>query len=174
MQLRTLREYVRRRQWTITMTVEEVKSGAKQRPERDRLLEAARRRELDVIMVWRLDRWGRSLSDLVVTLEELRELGVAFVSLTEAFDVTTPSGRAIAGVMAIFAAFEREVRGERVRAGIDQARRDGRRLGRPRSASLKETQVKRLFSEGASKAGIARRLRIGRTSVRRMLLAAAP
>jgi predicted site-specific integrase-resolvase len=70
MQLRTLREYVARRRWKVTMTAQEVKSGAKQRPQREILLQAARRRELDVILVWRLDRWGRSLSDLVVTLKD--------------------------------------------------------------------------------------------------------
>ena len=119
MQKRQLREYAKRREWKIARVVEEVGSGAKRRPKRDELLAAARRRELDAILVWRLDRWGRSLSDLVVTLEELQELGVAFVSLTEAFDLTTPTGRAMAGMVAVFAAFEREIRSERVRAGVE-------------------------------------------------------
>jgi DNA invertase Pin-like site-specific DNA recombinase len=170
MQLRQMREYAKRRGWSIAITMQEVKSGAKQRPQRDAVMDAARRRELDVVVVWRLDRWGRSLSDLVLTLRELAELGVAFVSLTEAFDLTTPTGRAMAGMVAVFAEFEREIRRERVSAGIEQARREGRRLGRPRSASLKSKQVRTLFREGVSKADIARRLAIGRTSVRRILL----
>jgi DNA invertase Pin-like site-specific DNA recombinase len=82
---------------------------------------------IDVIIVWRLDRWGRSLADLVVTLKELTDLGVGFVSLTEALDLTTPSGRAMAGLLAVFAQFEREIIRERVRAGIAQARAEGQR-----------------------------------------------
>ena len=171
MQLRQLREFLEHRRWRETLVVEEIASGSKQRPERDRPLKAARRREIDVIAVWRLDRWGRSLTDLVLTLQELQELDVAFVSLTEAFDLTTPTGRAMAGMVAVFAEFEREIRSERVRAGIEQARRDGRQLGRPRSASLRADEVRRLASEGLSKSEIARRLSIGRTSVRRILQA---
>ena len=77
------------RGWTIALEIKEVGSGAAQRELREKLLDAARRREIDVVLVWRLDRWGRSLADLVVTLKELAELGVAFVSLTEALDLTT-------------------------------------------------------------------------------------
>ena len=94
MQLRQLREFLERRRWQEVLVVEEVVSGSRRRPERDRLLDAARRREIDIIAVWRLDRWGRSLSDLMLTLRELQELDVAFVSLTEAFDLTTSTGRA--------------------------------------------------------------------------------
>jgi DNA invertase Pin-like site-specific DNA recombinase len=122
-------------------------------------------------VVWRLDRWGRSLPDLVVTLRELTDLGVGFVSLTEALDLTTPTGRAMAGMVAVFAEFEREILRERVRAGIAQARKEGRPHGRPRTASLKADEVRRLKAERVSHAGIARRLGIGRTSVRRILAA---
>lgn len=170
MQLRQLRDYLERRRWREELVIEEVGSGAKRLPARDRLLDAARRREIDIIAVWRLDRWGRSLSDLVMTLQELQELDVAFVSLTEAFDLTTSTGRAMAAMVAVFAEFEREIRSERVRAGIEQARQEGRRLGRPQSASLQADAVRKLASEGLSKSEIARRLSIGRTSVRRILL----
>jgi putative DNA-invertase from lambdoid prophage Rac len=78
------------------MEVRDVGSGANVRPQREAMLKAARRRELDIIMVWRLDRWGRSLLDLIGTLQELNELGVGFVSLSEALDLTTASGRALA------------------------------------------------------------------------------
>jgi DNA invertase Pin-like site-specific DNA recombinase len=132
-------------------------------------LKAARRREIDVVVVWRLDRWGRSLPDLVVTLRELTDLGVGFVSLTEALDLTTPTGRAMAGMVAVFAEFEREILRERVRAGIAQARKEGRPHGRPRTASLKAAEVIRLKAERVSHSEIARRLGIGRTSVRRVL-----
>lgn len=169
MQSRTMREYAARRGWTIVMQVREIGSGAAQREAREKLLEAARRREIDVVLVWRLDRWGRSLADLVVTLKELADLGVGFVSLTEALDLTTPIGRAMAGLLAVFAEFEHDVLRERVRAGLAEARLSGKRLGRPQTAALHAGMVRKLYRAGVSKAEIARRLNIGRTSVRRIL-----
>ena len=118
----------------IALQVKEVGSGASQRQLREKLLEAARRREIDVVLVWRLDRWGRSVADLLATLQELDHLGVGFVSLTEALDLTTPAGRAMAGLLAVFAEFEREILRERVRAGLAHARQNGKRLGRPITA----------------------------------------
>jgi putative DNA-invertase from lambdoid prophage Rac len=97
LQIRVLREYAARRGWTVALQVREVNSGAAKREAREKLLEAARRREIDVVLVWRLDRWGRSVTDLLATLQELEHLGVGFVSLTEALDLTTPAGRAMAG-----------------------------------------------------------------------------
>jgi DNA invertase Pin-like site-specific DNA recombinase len=105
--MRAMREYAARRGWAITFQIKEVDSGAVERELREQLLAAARRREIDVVLVWRLDRWGRSLVDLVVTLKELASLGVGFVSLTEALDLTTPTGRAMAGWLSVFAEFER-------------------------------------------------------------------
>lgn len=169
MQLELMREYALRRAWRIVEEVEEIGSGAKDRPKRELLVRAARRREIDAIVVWRLDRWGRSLADLVVTLKELGELGVGFVSLTEALDLTTPTGRAMAGLLSVFAEFEREILKERVKAGIAQARKRGKPIGRPRSAMSKETEIKDLHAQGLSKSEIARRLSIGRASVRRAL-----
>ena len=133
------------------------------------LLKAAWKREVDIIVVWKLDRWGRSLADLGTSLAELNELGVAFVSLTEALDMTTPSGRAMAGLLAVFAEFERDLLRERVKAGIAQARKDGRPHGRPPTIAKFEKRIRRLYSNGMSKSEIARQLRIGRTSVRRVL-----
>lgn len=92
MQLRMLREYAARRGWTVAMQVKEVGSGAAARQLRQQMIEAARRRDIDVVLVWRLDRWGRSVADLISTLQELSELGVGFVSHTEALDLTTPTG----------------------------------------------------------------------------------
>jgi putative DNA-invertase from lambdoid prophage Rac len=169
MQMRALRDYANKRGWTIAMQVREVGSGAVERELRQQLIDAARRREIDVVLVWRLDRWGRSLMDLVVTLKELTELGVGFVSLTEALDLTTPTGRAMAGMLAVFAEFEREILSERVRAGLAEARQNGQRLGRPATAARKAAEVRELFRQGISKSEIARRLEIGRTSVRRIL-----
>src|SRR3954465_7976588 len=163
MQSRAMREDAARRGWPISGNVREVGSGATKREAREKLLEAARRREIDVVLVWRLDRWGRAGTDLLATLQELEHLGVSFVSLTEAMDLTTPSGRAMAGLLAVFAEFEREILRERVKAGIAQARQEGRPHGRPRSASLQAQHVRRLWAEHLSKSEIARRLKIGRT-----------
>jgi putative DNA-invertase from lambdoid prophage Rac len=131
LQMRAMREYAAKRGWTIAVQIKEVGSGAAERELREELMAAARRREIDVVLVWRLDRWGRSLVDLVVTLKELAELGVAFVSLTEALDLTTPTGRAMAGLLSVFAAFEHEILRERIWAGIAEARLQGKHLGRP-------------------------------------------
>ena len=169
MQSREMREYTARRGWTIAVNVRAVGSGAAKREAREKLLQAARRREIDVVLVWRLDRWGRSVTDLLATLQELEHLGVGFVSLTEALDLTTPAGRAMAGLLAVFAAFEREILGERTRAGLAQARLNGKRLGRPATVAVHAAEIGKLHRFGISKSEIARRLQIGRTSVRRIL-----
>src|SRR5580658_4449656 len=169
LQIRAMREYAVRRGWIIALQVKEVGSGAVQRQLREKLLDAARRREIDVVLVWRLDRWGRSVADLLATLQELNHLGVGFVSLTEALDLTTPAGRATAALLAVFAEFEREILRERVRSGLAHARRNGKKLGRPITAAAKAGEVRALRRAGISKAEIARRLQIGRTSVRRIL-----
>ena len=169
MQSRAMREYAGRRGWTIAVNVREVGSGATKREAREKLLEAARRREIDVVLVWRLDGWGRSVTDLRATLQELEHLGVGFVSLSETLDLTTPAGRAMAGLLAIFAAFEREILRERTRAGLAQARMNGKRLGRPATAALHTAEIRKLHRAGVSKAEIARQLRVGPTSVRRIL-----
>lgn len=171
MQNRTMREYAARRGWAVALQVREVNSGAARREARAKLLEAARRREIDLVLVWRLDRWGRSVTDLLATLQELEHLGVGFVSLTEALDLTTPAGRAMAGLLAIFAEFEREILRERTKAGLAHAREQGKRLGRPATAAACATEVRTLHRAGISNSEIARRLQIGRTSVRRILAA---
>lgn len=169
MQNRAMREYAGRRGWTIAVQVREVNSGAVRREAREKVIEAARRREIDVVLVWRLDRWGRSVTDLLATLQELEHLGVGFVSLTEALDLTTPAGRAMAGLLAIFAEFEREILRERTKAGLAHARENGQRLGRPATAAIHAVEIRKLHRAGISKSEIARRLKIGRTSVRRIL-----
>jgi putative DNA-invertase from lambdoid prophage Rac len=169
LQMRAMREYAARRGWEIAVQIKEFGSGAVERELREKLMSAARRREIDVVLVWRLDRWGRSLADLVVTLKELAELGVGFVSLTEALDLTTPTGRAMAGLLSVFAEFEHEILRERVRAGIAEARLQGKHLGRPVTVGKKASQIRKLHRAGVSKAEIARGLDISRTSVRRIL-----
>jgi len=168
-QLGPLREYCQRRGWTVVAEVLDVASGAKQRPRRDALIAAARRRELDAVVCFKLDRWGRSTADLVTSLAELEACGCAFVSVTDAIDLTTPSGRALAGMLAVFAGFERDLIRERVSAGLDAARARGKRLGRPPLASATQDRIRVLSAAGASQRAIARELGIGVGSVSRAL-----
>ena len=161
--------YARKRGWKIVAEIKEVGSGAVLRQKREELLAAARRRDIDLVVVWRLDRWGRSLVDLVNTLQELVALKVGFVSLSEALDLTTPSGRALAGMLAVFAEFERDILRDRVKAGIAQARKEGRPHGRPITAGLHLQKITELFRKGLSKREIAKQIGISRTSVRRLL-----
>jgi putative DNA-invertase from lambdoid prophage Rac len=165
--------YAQQRRGSIVLTVEDIGSGVSERRQRDTLMRAARRREIDAIVVWRLDRWGRSLADLVGTLHELQALGVGFISLQEALDFTTPTGRALAGMLAVFAEFEREILRERVKAGIAQARKRGQRHGRPPTVAHHADTVRQLSATGLSKSAIARRLGMSRASVRRLLGAVA-
>lgn len=169
MQISTMRAYAKRRGWSVALEEKEVGSGAKTRPRREELLRAARRREIDAIVVWRLDRWGRSLLDLIGSLNELHMVGVGFVSLSEALDMTTPAGRALAGMLAVFAEFERDILRDRVRAGIAQARKEGRPHGRPPTVQRHGAEIRSLFARGFSKRQIASRLSISRSSVRRLL-----
>lgn len=128
--------------WTIALQVKEVGSGAAQRQLREKLLDAARRREVDVVLMWRLDRWGRSVADLLATLQERDHLGVGFVSVTEALDLTTPAGRAMAALWAVFAEFERDILRERVRAGLAHARQNGQKLAAHHSSTPRRQGAK--------------------------------
>ena len=168
-QVRQLEDFAKRRGWTIVLRVREVASGTAKRAKRDELLAAARRREIDAILVWKLDRWGRSVADLVTTLHEFSALGIAFVSLTEALDMSTPSGRALATMLAVFAEFERDILRERVRDGLQRVRREGKRLGRPPSAALHAAEIRVLRARRLTHAEIANRIGIGESSVRRIL-----
>jgi DNA invertase Pin-like site-specific DNA recombinase len=134
-QLQELRRYVEARGWTSVEYVDRGVSGAKdRRPALDRLFEDARRRRFDAVVCWRLDRLGRSLRHLITLLEELQALGVAFVSLAEGIDATTPAGKLQMHILGAIAEFERARIAERVRAGLQRARNAGRRLGRPKRA----------------------------------------
>jgi putative DNA-invertase from lambdoid prophage Rac len=163
--------YVTERGWTAICRIEDIGSEAAARPRRAELMKLARRRALDVILVCRLDRWGDSLRDLVQTLQELNALGVGFMSLSEPLDLTTPSGWALCEMLVVFAEFERQSRRQRVKAGISAARRKGRPHGRPPTAACQAAEIRRLASQEMNQSEIARRLGIGRTSVRRILAA---
>jgi DNA invertase Pin-like site-specific DNA recombinase len=132
LQLFPLREYAQKRGMTITGEfVDNGISGSKDhRPQLDRLMDAARKRQVDVILVWKLDRFGRSLKQLVTTLDELSNLGIGFISYQDNLDFSTAQGRLMFHIIASMAEFERELIKERVKAGIENARRKGKRLGR--------------------------------------------
>lgn len=169
LQLEGMRAYCKDRKWTVTVEVEDIGSGAKRRPKREELLKAARQRKIDTIIVWRLDRWGRSVTDVIGSISELGSLGVGFVSLTEALDFTTPTGRAMVGLLAVFAEFERDIHRARITAGIEAAKKRGVLFGRPHTASLKTEEIRALRSKGLNVSEVARRLKIGRASVRRAM-----
>lgn len=132
LQLSPLREYCERRGFAIAGEyVDNGVSGSKdRRPQLDRLMTAARKREIDTIVVWKLDRFGRSLKQLVTALDELSSIGVAFISYQDNIDFSTPSGRLQFHIIAAMAEFERELIRERVKAGLENAKRKGKKLGR--------------------------------------------
>ena len=132
MQLRELREHCQRRGWEIVGEYVDVGvSGSKDsRPELNKLVADAKRRKLDAVLVWKLDRFGRSLKHLVNALAEFESLGIAFISLKESLDLTTPAGRLMFGIIAAMAECERDLIRERVRAGIANRRAKGFRVGR--------------------------------------------
>ena len=172
MQIETMKEYAEKRGWEIVKEVEEIASGAKNdRKKRAEIIKLARQRKIDAVIVWRLDRWGRSTLDLAQSLEELQTLGVDFVSITEALDFTTPSGKAMAGLLSVFAEYERNLLSERVKAGMAQAKAKGKQIGRPTTAKHKADEVKRLYHEenNRNKSEIARLLDIDVRHVRRIL-----
>jgi DNA invertase Pin-like site-specific DNA recombinase len=140
MQLAELREYCQRREFQIVAEyVDAGVSGSKEsRPQLNKLMAAAQRRRFDAVLVWKLDRFGRSLKHLVNALAELESLGVAFISLRDNLDLTTPSGRLMFQIIGAMAEFERSLIQERVKAGIVHARGNGRRWGRPKSTVTRD------------------------------------
>lgn len=159
MHLRELLEYCQRRGWeTAGEYVDAGVCGAKeQRPELDRLLSDCRKRRVDAVVVYRYDRFARSLRQLVNALEEFRALGIEFVSLHEGVDTSTPNGRLVFGILANVAEFERELIRERVRSGLAAARGRGKRIGRPRKI-VDATKIAQLRANGASWRKIATRV----------------
>src|ERR1700692_3007050 len=151
MQTRELREYCERRGWTVAGEYVDIGiSGTKEkRPELDRLLGEAHRRRFDAVVVWRFDRFARSVSHLLRALETFRSLGTEFVSLSEQVDTSTPTGKMIFTVLGAVAELERSLIVERVRAGLRNAVAKGKKLGRPRKVR-NGTEIERLRAEGAS------------------------
>ncbi len=174
LQLRELRAFTQTRGWGIHQEyLDEGVSGSRfHRPALDRLLTACRRRQVDIVLVWRLDRLGRSLKHLIMTLDEFQSLGVAFVSLHEQLDCTTATGQLLLHLLGAFAEFERAIIRERVKAGLSNARIKGKRLGRP-SLGIDHAHVKSLRTTGHSIRKIARALHVSPASVHKTLSAIA-
>ena len=151
MQLRELREYAGRRGWIVEHEyIDQGFSGSKEsRPALNQMMVEAHRRRFDSVLVWKIDRFGRSLKHLVNALAELAALGVAFVSLKDNLDLSTPSGRLMFQIIGAMAEFERALIQERVRAGLRNARAKGRRLGRPR-AIVNASRIASLRAQGRS------------------------
>src|SRR5690242_6349844 len=171
MQLRELREYCAHRGWAIAGEYADCGiSGSKERrPQLDRLLVSCRKRQVDAVVVYRYDRFARSLRQLVNALEEFRSLGIDFVSLHEGVDTSTPNGRLVFGIFATIAEFERELIRDRVRSGLASARAKGKRLGRP-PANVNTAQIARLRDSGASWRAVAQQLGISVRTARRATL----
>lgn len=151
MQLRELREYCDRRGWSVAGEYVDVGySGAREkRPELDRLMADAHRRRFDAVVVWKFDRFARSVSHLLRALETFGALGVEFVSLSEQMDTSTPTGKMVFTVLGAVAELERSLIAERVRAGLRNARAKGKRLGRPR-VIVDEARIAALREQGRS------------------------
>ena len=170
MQLSALREYIGRRGWRLAEEyIDEGVSGSKERrPSLDRLMVGAKRRAFDAVVVFRFDRFARSVTHLARGLDEFRALGVEFVSLHEAVDTSTTMGRAMFHIAGAFAELEREIIRERVKAGLANAKRRGRKVGRPR-ALINVQEVREMAANGLSGRAVAREAGISEATVRRVL-----
>jgi DNA invertase Pin-like site-specific DNA recombinase len=169
LQLRELREYCARRGWGVSDEFVDHISGAKdKRPALDRLMVDAHRRRFDAVVVWRFDRFARSVSHLLRALETFHALGIEFVSLSEQVDTSTPMGKMVFTVLGAVAELERSLIVERVKAGLRNARAKGKRLGRPR-VSVSATKIQELRAEGLTLRDIAKRCRVSKTTVIRAL-----
>jgi DNA invertase Pin-like site-specific DNA recombinase len=172
LQLDEFRDYAQRRGWPIVAEfIDEGVSGIKDsRPALDRMMKAARMREFDCLVVWKLDRLGRSLRHLVNTIADLESLGISFVSLKDSIDLSTPSGRLLFGVVAAMAQFERDIIRERVVSGLAAAKRRGRVGGRrAKVTDLTLREIRHLRGQGFSLAAIGQRLALNKATVSRAL-----
>ncbi|MGA7460319.1 MAG: recombinase family protein [Candidatus Korobacteraceae bacterium] len=169
MQLSELKEYASRRGWTITGEyVDKGVSGSKEsRPELNQLMTDAHRRKFDAVLVWKIDRFGRSLKHLVNALADLCAYGISFVSFRDNLDLSTPSGRLMFQIIGAMAEFERSLIQERVKAGLRNARAKGKRLGRPKR-DVDTVRVLAMRSAGAPWRTISRELGVGVATIHRL------
>jgi DNA invertase Pin-like site-specific DNA recombinase len=169
MQLREFSEHCDRRGWKVAGEYVDVGiSGAKdKRPELDRLMADAQKRKFDVVVVWKFDRFARSVSHLLRALEHFQALGIEFVSLTEGVDTSTAAGKMVFTVLGAVAELERSLIAERVKAGLRNARAKGKKLGRPK-VILDASKIAKLRAQGLGWKKIARELGVGVGTVLRI------
>jgi len=171
-QLDDLRAYTKARGWVVAGEfIDEGISGAqRERPGLDSMMKLVRRRRVDTVLVWKYDRFARSVSHLLQALEEFRSLGVNFVSFTEGVDTTSPMGKFIFGVFSSLAEFERSLIAQRVRNGMEKARKRGQHLGRPR-LKVDVGHLQALREQGLSLRVIAEQTGISKSAVGNLLAA---
>ena len=169
-QLRDLRRYVAERQWHLYREYcDNGISGTKDsRPALDELMDAARKRRFDMVLVWRFDRFARSTKHLILALEEFKNLGIDFVSYQENIDTSSPLGSAIFTIISAVAQLERDIIAERVKAGLRRAKERGKRIGRPK-ISVNEAAIRRLRAGGHSLREIAQQVGISHTKVAQII-----
>jgi len=169
-QLLDLRRYVRERGWDIFREyVDEGISGTKDsRPALNELMNDARKRRFDVVLVWRFDRFARSTKHLILALEEFKNLGIDFVSYQENIDTSSPLGSAIFTIISAVAQWERDIIAERVKAGLRRAKENGVTIGRPR-LTVDRQEVLRLRAQGLSLRKIGETVGISKDSVANLL-----
>jgi DNA invertase Pin-like site-specific DNA recombinase len=172
-QRRELMEAAERHGWNVVRVFEDAGiSGAKgrdQRPELDAMLKAVARKEFDLVAAWSVDRLGRSLIDLVGFLKELHSKGVDLYLHQQGIDTTTPSGKAMFGMMGVFAEFERAMIQERVNAGLARARAEGTTLGRPKIKAATEAGIREALQAGGTGIRkIATKFNVGTSAVQRI------
>ena len=169
MQLAELQEYLKKREWGIYQEyIDQGYSGGNtKRPAFGQMMEDARKRKFDVLLVWKLDRLGRSLKDLINTLDELGALGIDFISYENQLDTSTPTGKLVFHVIGAVAEFEKDIIRERVKAGLENAKRKGKRLGRPPVSEGILEKAKAFRKEGLSFRKIGKRLGVDEGTVRK-------
>ncbi len=166
-----LRRYVTDRSWqSYKEYCDNGISGTKDsRPELDRLMDDAKKRKFDIVLVWRFDRFARSTRHLINALEEFKDLGIDFVSYQENIDTSSPLGSAIFTIISAVAQLERDIIAERVKAGLRRAKENGKKLGRPKGTALDVEKIRGLRSDGLSLQQIATELNTSKTTVSRLL-----
>ena len=171
LQLTELRDYVKRSKWEIYKEyIDEGYSGANtKRPAFIEMMVEARQKKFDVLLVWKFDRLSRSMRDLINTISEIESLGLDFISYENQIDTGTPSGKLVFHVIGSVAEFERDIIRERVRAGLANARRKGKRLGRPPQPKSKRDEAEKLRQKGKSFRAIAKALNVSEGSIRNWL-----
>jgi len=166
MQIQELHAYAQARGFVVTHEFVDRESGTKEsRPELDKLWHVVRARDVDVVLVWKFDRFSRSTKQLINALSEFEAIGVDFISKTDQIDTTSPAGRALFTMISAFAQFERDIISERVKSGIDRARSQGKRLGRPPRPDEQKQEIQKLRRQGLSYSQIAKQTSIPRSTV---------